>query len=142
MEGEGGARHDEDLDPVRRRPQRSPGFLYLTLAVLVVDAEAGRSENTFGAYVFLTVAYLGGAGILLTLRRRAVWALGAVVQVGVIVLFVMFGAGAFGPGQGVFDYDALSGLHMGVWAAVLTSGEVVLGGLLALLALTARPEPR
>jgi hypothetical protein len=56
------------------------------------------------------------------------------VQVAAIVLFVMFGAGVFGPGQGVFDYDALSGLHMELWAAVITGAEVVLLGLLSYLA--------
>ena len=66
--------------------------------------------------------------------------MGAVVQVAVIVLFVMFGAGLFGPGQGVFDYDALSGLHMGAWAAVTLAGDLVLGGLLAWLAMTAARE--
>jgi hypothetical protein len=48
----------------------------------------------------------------------------------------MFGAGVLGPGQGVFDYDALSGLHMELWAAVITGAEVVLLGLLWYLAFT------
>jgi hypothetical protein len=34
----------------------------------------------------------------------------------------------------VFDYDALSDLHMGWWAAVITGLEVVLLGLLSYLA--------
>jgi hypothetical protein len=49
---------------------------------------------------------------------------------------VMFGAGVFGPGQRVFDHDALSGLHMEVWAAVITGAEAVLLGLLSYLALS------
>jgi hypothetical protein len=56
------------------------------------------------------------------------------VQIVVIVLFVIFGAGVFGPGQGVFDYDALSGLRMELWAAGITGAEVVLLGLLSYLA--------
>lgn len=111
-------------------------MLYLILLFLVADAESGLSEDTYGAYLFLAVPYLVGAGLLATVDRRAVWIAGATIQVVVIVLFVMFGAGAFGPGQGVFDYDALSGLHMGWWAAVITGAEVVLLGLLSYLAVT------
>ena len=56
----------------------------------------------------------------------------------VIVLFVMFGAGVFGPGQGVFDYGALSGLHMGWSGPAITGAEVVvvLFGSLSYLAFT------
>ena len=67
---------------------------------------------------------------------------GAAIQALVIVLFVMFGAGLFGPGQGVFDYGALSGLHMEVWAAVITGAEVVLLGLLSYLAFTPQAVQR
>jgi hypothetical protein len=112
------------------------GVLYLILLLLVADAESGASENTYGAYLLLAVPYLIGAGLLLAVDRRALWIAGAAVQVAVIVLFVMFGAGVFGPGQGVFDYDALSGLHMEVWAAVITGAEAVLLGLLSYLAFT------
>jgi hypothetical protein len=112
------------------------GVLYLILLLLVADAESGASENTYGAYLLLAVPYLIGAGLLLAVDRRALWIAGAAVQVAVIVLFVMFGAGVFGPGQGVFDYDALSGLHMEVWAAVITGAEAVLLGLLSYLAVT------
>ena len=68
--------------------------------------------------------------------RYAAAALSAVIGVlYLVVLFVMFGAGApFGPGHGVFDYDALSDLPMELWAAVVTGGEVVLLGLLLYLA--------
>lgn len=118
-------------------------LLYLALLVLVADAEAGAAENTFGAYLFLTVPYAVGAGLLLVVDRRPLWAVGAAVQVLVLVLFVMFGAGLFGPGQGVLDYDVLSDLRMGWWATVITALEVLLLGALAYLALTpedARPD--
>lgn len=119
------------------------GILYLVLVFLVADAEVGASENTYGAYLFLAVPYLVGAGLLLAVDRRPLWVAGAGVQVLVLVLFVMFGAGAFGPGHGVFDYEALSGLHMEVWAAVLTGAELVLLGLLSYLALARQdPAPR
>lgn len=86
--------------------------------------------------MFLAVPYLIGAGLLVAVDRRDLWVVGAGVQVVVVVLFVMFGAGVFGPGQGVFGYDALSGLHMEWWAAVITGAEVVLLGLLSYLAFT------
>lgn len=116
------------------------GILYLVLLFLVSDAEVGASENTYGAYLFLAVPYLAGAALLLTVDRRPVWVAGAAVQVLVIVLFVMFGAGAFGPGQGVFDYEPLSGLHMVVWAATITGAELVLLGLLSYLAFAVSPR--
>lgn len=112
------------------------GVLYLILLFLVAHAESGAAENTYGAYLFLAVPYLIGAGLLVAVDRRDLWLAGAAVQVVVIVLFVMFGAGFFGPGQGVFDYDALSGLHMGYWAAGITGAEVVLLGMLSYLAFT------
>lgn len=114
------------------------GLLYLILLFLVGDAESGASENTYGAYLFLAVPYLIGAGLLVAVDRRAVWIAGAAIQVVVIVLFVMFGAGVFGPGQGVFDYAVLNGLHMEWWAAVITGAEAVLLGVLSYLALTSQ----
>jgi len=110
--------------------------LYLVLLFLVADAESGASEDTYGAYLFLTVPYLIGAALLVATDRRDLWFVGAAVQVGVVVLFAMFGAGIFGPGQGVFSYDALSRLHMEWWAAVITGAEVVLLGMLSYLAFT------
>lgn len=112
------------------------GVLYLILLFLVANAESGASENTYGAYLFLAVPYLIGAVLLAAVDRRDLWIAGATIQVVVIVLFVMFGAGVFGPGQGVFDYDVLSGLHMEWWAAVITGAEAVLLGLLSYLAFT------
>jgi hypothetical protein len=63
--------------------------------------------------------------------------LGATAQVFVIVLFVLFGVGVFGPG--VFEYEALSDLRMELWAGVVTGAQVVLLGLLSALAVTRRP---
>jgi hypothetical protein len=117
-------------------------LLYLVLLFLVADAEAGARSlegDTYGAYLFLAVPYLAGAVLLLVYDHRVLWAVGAAVQVAVLVLFVMFGAGAFGPGQGVFDYAALSDLPMGLWATVITGAEVVLLGLLVYLAAWSRP---
>jgi hypothetical protein len=111
------------------------GALYLVLLFQVAEAEAGRAENTFGAYLLLAVPYLAGAVLLLTMDLRALWIVGAAVQLLVLVLFVMFGAGAFGPGQGVFDYDALRHLPMELWAGLITGAEVLLLGLLGYLAL-------
>ncbi len=116
--------------------------LYLILLFLVADAESGASENTYGAYLFLAVPYLIGAGLLAVVDRRDLWIVGAAVQVVIIALFVMFGAGVFGPGQGVFDYDAVSGLHMEWWAAVITGAEAVLLGLLSYLAFTPQERRR
>jgi hypothetical protein len=42
------------------------------------------------------VPYLIGAGLLLTIDRRALWIAGAAVQVAVLVLFVMFGLACSG----------------------------------------------
>lgn len=112
--------------------------LYLFLLFLVADAESGASENTYGAYLLLAVLYLVGAGLLIAVDRKALWIAGAAVQIAVLVLFVMFGAGVWGPGQGVFDYAALRGLHMVWWATAITGAEVVLLGLLLFLAFTAQ----
>ena len=113
------------------------GLLYLVLTFLVRDAESvpGATDgSTYGGYIFLAIPFLAGA-VLLSLRdRRLLWAVGAAVQVLVIALFVLFGIGVFGPG--VFDYEALSGLPMEMWAEVVTGLQVVLFGLLAYLALT------
>jgi hypothetical protein len=80
------------------------------------------------------VPYLVGAGLLTAIDRRSLAAAGTAVQIAVVVLFATFGAGVFGPGQGVFDYDALSGLRMELWAWGITSTEVILFGLLSYLA--------
>lgn len=116
------------------------GALYLILMFLVADAEAvpgATDSNTFGAYLYLAVVYLLGAG-LAAVDRRVAWVVAAAVQVLVIALFVLFGVGVFGPG--VFEYEALSDLRMPVWAAVITGSQVILFGLLCYLAAT-QPRP-
>ena len=110
--------------------------LYLVLLVLVSDAEAGLGENTFGAYLFLSVPYLVGGVLLARLDSRPLYLLGAVVQVAVIVLFVLFGVGSVDH-PGVFAYEALARLNMPVWATLITGAEVALLGLLSYLAATA-----
>ena len=102
------------------------GVLYAVLLFLVADAEAGASENTYGAYLLLAVPYLAGGVLLATVARRGLWVSAAVLQVFVLVLFGLFGVG-------VFEYEALSGLHMAVWAAVITGAQFVLLGLLGYL---------
>ena len=118
------------------------GALYLVLTFLVADAESvpGATDgDTYGGYLFLAIPFVAGAVVLLVADRRALWAVGAAVQVLVIALFVLFGIGVFGPG--VFEYEALSALPMELWAAAVTGLQVVLLGLLAYLALTpARPH--
>lgn len=113
------------------------GVTYLVLLLLVARAEAvpGAADGTtYGAYLFLAVPYLAGAWLLVHVDRRALWAVGAAVQVLVLALFVMFGIGMLGPG--VFEYEALRGLRMEIWAAGITSAEVILLGLLCYLAFT------
>jgi hypothetical protein len=113
------------------------GVLYLLLFFLVREAEVGLSENTFGAYLFLAIPYLVGAGLMLAYDLRLIWGIGAAVQVVVLVLFAMFGAGLWGPGQGVFDYAALDGLHMALWAGVIATAEVILLALFGYLTFSA-----
>lgn len=109
--------------------------LYLSLLFLVFDAEsrpdAVVTDTTYGAYLFLAVPYLIGAVLAAMTDRRTLWILGAVLQVIVIALFAVFGVGAF-------EYEALSELRMEVWAAVITSAQVALLGLLSYLAITRR----
>lgn len=112
----------------------SVGVLYLVLLILVADVEADLAENTFGAYLFLSVPYLVGGVLLARLDNRPLYVLGALVQVGVVVLFLLFGVG-------VFEYEALGQLHMAVWAGVITGAEVVLLGSLSYLAATAANRP-
>lgn len=111
------------------------GALYLVLLFLVFDAEsrpdAVVTDTTYGAYLFLAVPYLVGAVLTAVTDRLGLWILGAVVQVLVIVLFVLFGVG-------VFEYEALRDLRMELWAAVITVAQVVLLGLLSYLAITRR----
>jgi hypothetical protein len=114
------------------------GLLYLALLFLVRDAEAGRPENTWGAYLFLSVAYLTGSWFLARFDERALHVVGALVQVAVLALFLLFAVGGEHPG--VFRYEVLTGLHMAVWASVITGAELILLGLLVFLAV--RPAAR
>lgn len=113
--------------------------LYLVLLFLVHDAEASADvvvDTTWGAYLFLAVPYLVGAVLLAVVDQRALWVLGAAVQVVVVSLFVVFGVGVLGPDDaGVFAYEALSDLPMEAFAGVVTVIQLVLLGLLAFLAL-------
>jgi hypothetical protein len=107
------------------------GLLYLVLLFLVRDAETGRPENTWGAYLFLSIAYLAGSWFLARFDERPLHVAGVLVQVVVFVLFLLFAVGGEHPG--VFEYEALGGLHMAVWASVITGAQVVLLGLLVFL---------
>ena len=112
-------------------------MLYLILMLLVARAEAvpgATDSDTYGAYLFLAVAYLAGAVVMTVTDQRQLAGVGVLVQLGVLGLFVVFGAGLLGPG--VFEYAALSSLRMPLWAAVITAGQVALVGLLGYLALT------
>jgi hypothetical protein len=102
---------------------------YFALFLLVRNAEEGASENTFGAYLFLSITYLVGTILLARWDNAAVYLLGAAVQIVVIVLFVVFGIGLLGPG--VFEYDLVAGLNMPVWAVAIVGAQF---GLLILLA--------
>ena len=83
----------------------------VALLFLVHDAEASADvviDTTWGAYLFLAVPYLVGAFLLAITDRRALWVVGAAVQVVVVTLFVLFGVGVMSPeNEGVFDYDEL-----------------------------------
>lgn len=143
-----------ELEHVRHRPVASRtliryltaalsavvAVLYLVLFFLVSRAEslpgAVVTDTTYGAYLFLAVPYLAGAFLLVVSDRRIVWALGAVVQVLALVLFLLFGLGAFGPG--VFEYQAVSHLRMELWAGAITGAQAVLFGLLVYLAVAVR----
>jgi hypothetical protein len=107
------------------------GLLYLVVLFLVREAEAGRPENTWGAYLFLSIAYLAGSWFLARFDERPLQVAGVLVQVLVLVLFLVFAVG--GEHRGVFEYEALSGLHMAVWASVITGAQAVLLGLLVFL---------
>jgi hypothetical protein len=73
------------------------------------------------------------------LDRQAVWALGAVTQVAMVAGLLWLGLQVIGPrgpeGEPtVFDYEPLSGIGMGWWAAAITGAQLILLGLLAYLA--------
>jgi len=120
----------------RHRARRSAAVVsgvvtvtYLWMFFAVRAAETGLSENTFGAYLQLTVIYLIGTVLLLAVDRRWLWGIGAAVQVIVLALFATFGVA-------IFDYSALVDLPLALWAVASTSAELALLGLLGYLAAT------
>lgn len=117
----------------------------MVLLFLVRDAEASAhvvTDTTWGGYLFLAVPYVIGAVLLLVTDRRALWVVGAVVQVLVLVAFVVLALGVgLGPDNtGVFAYDALDDLPMELFAAVVTGLELVLLTLLVSLSRAGRPH--
>jgi len=99
--------------------------LYLILFFTVrADEMASGVETTYGAYLFLFVPYAVGAVLLAVVDLRLLWAIGAVIQLAVVGLYLMFGTAA--------------DLSM-AWGAVLTGLQVALFALLAYLALTPTP---
>lgn len=110
-------------------------ILYGVFFVIVrgVETDPDVSDATYPAYAFLAVAYLVSAMAYAALDRRAVWQAGAVLQVVVLGLFVVFGIGLLGPG--LFEYEILvEATPVGVWAGVITGLQVVLLGVLGYLA--------
>jgi hypothetical protein len=100
--------------------------LYLTLFFMVrADEMASGVETTYGAYLFLFVPYAVGAVLLARVDLRLLWGIGAIIQLAVVGLYLMFGTAA--------------DLSM-AWGALLTGLQVGLLALLAYLALTPAPE--
>lgn len=114
--------------------------LYGILFVIVRGVETGPrsaevTDSTYGAYVFLAIAYVVSTLAYAALDRRAVWLAGAVLQVVVIGLFVVFGVGAL-------EYELLvETTPIAVWAGVITGLQVVSLGVLGYLA-TLKPAGR
>ena len=123
--------------PVRRTAAVVSGLVtvtYLWMFFAVRAAETGLSENTFGAYIQLTVIYLIGTILLVVMDRRWLWGVGAAVQVIVLALFATFGVA-------IFDYSAVADLPLTLWAGVLTSAQLALLGLLGYLAISPTTPP-
>lgn len=106
-------------------------LVYLWMFFAVRAAEVGASENTFGAYLQLTVLYAAGTALLLAVDRRWVWGTGVALQVVVIGLFLTFG-------RAILDYDLVADLPLWPWIALTTLGQVTLLGLLGYLLVTTR----
>lgn len=110
--------------------------LYVVLFFVVRNVESGLAppmDTTYGAYLFLAIAYAVSTAAYAVRPRRAVWVTGALLQVVVLGLFVVFGIGLLGPG--VFDYAALvAAIPVGLWAGAVTALQVVLLALLGYLA--------
>ena len=67
-------------------------MLYLLIGVgvlTVVDTSAGAAPSLLEFGLLAGSAYLLGAGLLIAFDRRSLWLLGAVLQVGVIVMYVL-----------------------------------------------------
>lgn len=112
-------------------------LLYAILFFVVrgIETAAPGTGTTYGAYLFLAIAYLVSTAAYAVRDRREVWLVGAVLQVVVIGLFVVFGLG-------VFEYELLVGATpIGLWAGVITGLQVVLLGVLGYLA-TRKPAGR
>jgi hypothetical protein len=98
-------------------------------------ADAPGTDSTYGAYLFLTIAYAVSTVAYAVRDRRGIWLAGAVLQVVVIGLFIVFGLG-------VFEYEVLvEATPIGLWAGVITGLQVVLLGALGYLA-TLKPAGR
>lgn len=115
---------------------------YGALFFLVRDKELSAGvETTYGAYLFLAIAYFVGVAALAVRDRRDVELLGAVVQVVVLTLFVVFAVGTL-DGPGLFEYELLAPLHMGWWSAGIGAGQLLLLGALSWLAIGQRRNDR
>lgn len=104
-------------------------LVYAVLFVLVRDEELSAGvETTYGAYLFLGIVYAIGVVVLAMRRfdRQAVWFVGALVQVAVIALYLVFGRAA--------DLSV-------VWGVVTVILQGVLLVLLGYLARTAPAPP-
>jgi hypothetical protein len=111
---------------------------YSALFFLVREKEVTADvETTYGAYLFLCIPFFAGAALLALRDRQVHYAAGAVVQIGVLALFVIFAIGLL-DGPGLFEYDLLNPLHMGWWATAISAAQVLLLGLLTYLALPRR----
>ncbi len=111
------------------------------LVVRRVELSSVVSDTTYGAYLILALVYLAASVAFAVLDRRWVWIAGAVLQVAVIGLFVVFGFGLLGPGQ--FDYDVLMAeTPLALWAGVITGLQLVMLGVTAYVAVSERPRPR
>ncbi|HEX3005617.1 MAG TPA: hypothetical protein VHO27_15490 [Angustibacter sp.] len=113
---------------------------YLVLFFLVRTAERGEPENTFGAYLFLFIAYAVTAVALAVRDSRAVQMAAAVLQPVVLALFMLFGLAVLGH-PGVFDYDPVRHLHMPLWAVGISAAQVLLLAVVVQLAATAPARP-
>lgn len=91
------------------------------LSIVYAQESSGTPESTYGAYIFLGVAYLVGSVALALSDRQAVLVVGIAVQVAVVVLYFVFGTAA----------------AVSMWWGVATVAlEIVLFGLLAYLLAT------